>query len=147
MKAGSFPVLHVRSACSCLSSPTVLTRTPAGHSLLAPSVAVCSQGTIPSSMSSSQAVSEAQLLIVSSTSPKTWQAQVYETKYYTSQRVRLTGCWVVLSSWDHQVWAPKSRTEEIQVSSGARYCAQWCLHTIPLNPLQSPLKVGFFPFI
>lgn len=59
-----------RCAWSCCLPPPLLMRTPAGPSLLAPSVAVSSQGTVSSYMSSPPAVSKAQLLTVSSMSPR-----------------------------------------------------------------------------
>lgn len=101
---------HVRSAHSYLSPPHPLV-TLCQLPLLLPAHRPHTLSSFPSYISPS-AASRAHLLTLSSMSPK--HGKHNSTKLRTgSQRLRLTGCWVILRCWDRQLWAPKSRERRI----------------------------------
>jgi len=91
------------------------THTPAIHTLLSPSVAVSSRrtpchlshliGVLPQLSSGSSP-----LLLYHV--PKTWQAQSCDTRDYTSQGVRLTGCWTVFGCWHYHVRTPEPQKKK-----------------------------------
>ena len=123
------------------------THTPAIHTLLSPSVAV-SSGHTPCHLSHligvlSQLSSGSSPLLLYHV-PKTWQAQSCDTRDYTSQGVRLTGCWIVFGCLHYHVRTPepykKKKNRKWALLLGTVLNT---IHTIPYNPIQPTQKVGF----
>lgn len=92
-----------------------LTHTPAIHTLLFPSVAV-SSGHTPCHLTHLIGVlpqlSSGPTPLLSYHVPKTRWAQPYDTRDYTSQGVRLTGCWIVFDCWHYHVWTPEPQKKK-----------------------------------